>query len=227
MEKEGYCLNCSMNRLLRTPTNTKARDFICARCNHPYELKSTRGHFTSRICDGAYQSMIDRVQNGSVASFFLLEYDAEWNVRELNAIHRNFIIPSVIEKRRPLSPKARRAGWIGCNILLSSIPVEGKIWLVNGCTVVPKSTVRSNFQTASKLSKFSVEERGWTSLTLQILHQMNKPSFTLQEVYALESHFASAYPKNNNIRAKIRQQLQHLRDTELLEFQGNGCYRFK
>lgn len=227
MEQEGYCLNCSRNRLLRTPTNTKARDFICIECSHPYELKAMRGRFTSRICDGAYQSMMTRIHDGSVASFLLLEYDAEWNVRGLNAIHRNFITPSVIEKRKPLSQTARRAGWIGCNILLGSIPVEGRIRLVNECIVVPRSSVRSNFQTVSKLSGFSVEERSWTSLTLRLLHQLNKPSFTLQEVYAIESHFASVYPNNNNLRAKIRQQLQRLRDTGLLEFQGNGCYRFK
>ena len=33
------------------------------------------------------------------------------------------------------------------------------------------------------------------------------------------------YPSNHNIRPKIRQQLQVLRDRGIIEFLGNGNYR--
>jgi type II restriction enzyme len=36
----------------------------------------------------------------------------------------------MIEKRKPLSSTARRAGWIGCNILLDTIPTSGKIFYI-------------------------------------------------------------------------------------------------
>ena len=38
--------------------------------------------------------------------------------------------PSAIIKRKPLSPTARRAGWIGCNFDLTRIPAEARITLV-------------------------------------------------------------------------------------------------
>ena len=38
--------------------------------------------------------------------------------------------PSAIIKRKPLSPTARRAGWVGCNFDSSRIPAEARIWLV-------------------------------------------------------------------------------------------------
>jgi type II restriction enzyme len=34
------------------------------------------------------------------------------------------------------------------------------------------------------------------------------------------------HPQNRNIEAKIRQQLQMLRDHGLIEFLGNGRYRY-
>jgi type II restriction enzyme len=227
LEREGYCLNCDGDRLQCMQPNTEARDFCCPICDHPYELKAKSGGLPKKICDGAFRSMMGRILDRSVASLLLLEYNAMLNVHGLTAIHRCFITPDVIEKRTPLSPTARRAGWVGCNILLSHIPIEGRIPLVSNRSVIPRSIVRSRFQSVSRLSQLSVDERGWTALTLRILHRLNKPSFTLRDVYALESNFALEYPNNKNLRAKIRQQLQRLRDSGLLEFQGNGHYRFK
>ena len=42
--------------------------------------------------------------------------------------------------------------------------------------------------------------------------------FTLSEVYSHKDDLARAHPTNRNIEAKIRQQLQLLRDTGKLEF---------
>ena len=50
-------------------------------------------------------------------------------------------------------------------------------------------------------------------------------SFTLDDVYAHEARLQAIYPGNNNVRPKIRQQLQVLRDQGLLEFTGRGRYR--
>ena len=48
---------------------------------------------------------------------------------------------------------------------------------------------------------------------------------TLDEVYAHEAALATLYPGNNNVRPKIRQQLQVLRDRGWLAFNGRGAYR--
>jgi hypothetical protein len=51
--------------------------------------------------------------------------------------------------------------------------------------------------------------------------------FTLRdEVYSLEAHFSRLYPSNNNVKAKLRQIMQHLRDADLVEFvDDNGTYK--
>ncbi len=45
--------------------------------------------------------------------------------------------------------------------------------------------------------------------------------FTLEDVYQLENHFSALYPRNNNVRDKLRQVLQHLRDEGVLSFLDN------
>ncbi|MEG1603603.1 MAG: hypothetical protein RR340_08305, partial [Cloacibacillus sp.] len=49
--------------------------------------------------------------------------------------------------------------------------------------------------------------------------------FTLAQIYDFEEKLSAIHPENNNIRAKIRQQLQILRDRGLIEFAGRGRYR--
>jgi len=47
----------------------------------------------------------------------------------------------------------------------------------------------------------------------------------LAEVYAYAAEPQRLHPQNLNIHAKIRQQLQRLRDLGFLEFIGRGQYR--
>ena len=51
------------------------------------------------------------------------------------------------------------------------------------------------------------------------------PRVYLADVYAHEAALAALYPGNNNVRPKIRQQLQVLRDRGWLAFNGRGTYR--
>jgi SAD/SRA domain/Dam-replacing HTH domain len=51
-------------------------------------------------------------------------------------------------------------------------------------------------------------------------------TFTLSDVYAYEGELAANHPANENVRDKIRQTLQHLRDAGLIEFvDDRGTYR--
>ena len=50
-------------------------------------------------------------------------------------------------------------------------------------------------------------------------------AFTLEDMYGFEGRLAALYPGNNNVRPKIRQQLQGLRDAGLVAFLGGGRYR--
>lgn len=63
---------------------------------------------------------------------------------------------------------------------------------------------------------------GWMKIVYEVLPD---EGFTTNEVYKHESYFKERYPLNQNIREKIRQQLQFLRDAGLLENSSKGAWR--
>ena len=60
---------------------------------------------------------------------------------------------------------------------------------------------------------------------LNVVRSLNKPDFSLSDVYARDEELARLHPDNRHVRPKIRQQLQVLRDLGLLTFLGGGAYR--
>ena len=54
---------------------------------------------------------------------------------------------------------------------------------------------------------------------------LDKKEFTLDDMYAFEAVLKLKHPNNNNVRAKIRQMLQILRNDNYLEFHQRGMYR--
>jgi type II restriction enzyme len=132
---------------------------------------------------------------------------------------------SAIERRPPLAATARRAGWVGCNIVLDKIPVHARIPLIQEGNIRPRQAVRDDYQRLRPLEKLKVEKRGWTLDVLQVVQSLKKPEFSLHDIYAHADALAKLHPKNAHVRDKIRQQLQVLRDLGLLQFLGSGSYR--
>jgi type II restriction enzyme len=225
LESNGYCLSCDSTVLHRTRANTRATDFLCPRCDQSYELKAFRVQPKKSLVDGAYSALMGRILSGSAPTLMMLERNANWEIQNLTAIHHLFLTPQVIEKRKPLSDAARRAGWIGCKIRLDQIAADAKISIIASGKAEDPRTVRGAYQKFENLKMLSPERRGWTTLTLAVVRELQTHSFTLKDLYEKEDNFASAYPSNRNIRPKIRQQLQVLRDLGYLGFLGNGRYR--
>lgn len=65
----------------------------------------------------------------------------------------------------------------------------------------------------------------WEKDVFECLLKINNDIFSLNEIYTFESDFQKRHPNNRNIQAKIRQQLQYLRDVGLLEFLQPGTYK--
>ena len=63
---------------------------------------------------------------------------------------------------------------------------------------------------------------GWLEL---VYDSLPEGSFTNQDIYQFEPDFRQYYPENLNIRAKIRQQLQYLRDLGFIEQISRGVWR--
>ena len=66
--------------------------------------------------------------------------------------------------------------------------------------------------------------RGWTLDVLKAIRKLNKAEFSLSDVYQFESELAAMHPGNRNVRPKIRQQLQVLRDLGFINFTDRGHY---
>ena len=117
-----FCPNCGNPRITQYETNRPVADFFCADCSEEYELKSTKAKFGARVLDGAFRAMCARLVADNNPNLLLLNYDLKsFGVTNLFVVPKQFFVREVIEERKPLAMTARRAGWIGCNILLNQI----------------------------------------------------------------------------------------------------------
>jgi type II restriction enzyme len=222
--RELYCAACSSDRLSPSRANTPAVDFVCPQCDQCFQLKSFKTWNQKKIPDAAYDSMLRAIRSDRVPNLLVLQYSSDWLVKNLLLVPRVFFSESVIEKRPPLGPKARRAGWVGCNILLDRIPRDGKIPVVANGLTVAEHQVREEFSRIRKLAEVPPAVRGWTLDVLTAIRKLAKARFSLHELYELEPDLLNLHPQNRNVRSKIRQQLQVLRDLGLIEFTGAGNY---
>src|SRR4030042_1480712 len=87
-----------------------------------------------------------------------------------------------------------------------------------------KKEVQNNWKKLFFLHKETPERRAWTSDVLMCIEKLSKQEFTLNQIYDYEPHLSSLHPDNSHIKAKIRQQLQILRDKGILEFKNRGYY---
>lgn len=225
--RELYCAACDSNRLTRSRTNTPSLDFACPRCEQLYELKSLKRWNPKKIVDAGYEAMLRAIRADGTPNLLVLHYSSNWLVQNLMLIPRAFFTERVIEKRKPLSSKARRAGWVGCNILLEQIPEDGKIAMISSGLCFPEQRVREEFSRVRRLAEVPPQMRGWTIDVLNAIRRLGKTRFSLRELYALETELQNAHPNNQNVRPKIRQQLQVLRDLGLLRFAAPGSYELQ
>lgn len=228
VNRSTFCPNCG-NVLSRFANNKPVADFYCGNCSEEYELKSKNGSMGKKIVDGAYSTMIERLTSANNPNFFFLTYDrSTLKIRNFLTIPKYFFIPDIIEKRKALNPLARRAGWIGCNIVMSNIPEFGKIFYVQNGIANSKNEVLEKWNKTEFVRRTSnIEAKGWLLDVLLCVERIKKKEFSLDEVYAFEEYLKAKHPSNNNVKAKIRQQLQFSRDKNVIEFVGRGQYRQK
>jgi type II restriction enzyme len=223
-----FCPNCGNSNLHQFPVNQPVADFVCPLCNEEFELKSQKSAFGKRIVDGAFRTMCERLAASNNPSLLLLNYDlTKLSVRNALVIPKHFFVREIIEERKPLAPTARRAGWIGCNILLGQIPAAGKICIVQNGQARPRDAVLADWKRTLFLRRQNNEARGWLLEIMRCVDEIGRPEFDLQDVYGFESKLGDLYPQNRHVRQKIRQQLQVLRDHGYLDFLGSGHYRLR
>ena len=222
-----FCPNCGQLDINKYPNNQPVADFYCSNCKEEYELKSKQSTIGTKIVDGAYRTMLERLTSSNNPNFFLLNYDlSNLEVTNFFVIPKHFFVPEIIEKRKPLAETARRAGWVGCNILLQSIPQTGKIFFIKNKQIEPKEKVLAEWRKTFFLrEEKEVSAKGWLLDTMRSIEKLGKREFTLDDIYIFENELAKLHPENKHIKDKIRQQLQVLRDKSYLDFVSRGYYR--
>lgn len=223
-----YCPGCG-GSIYGYENNKPVADFYCKQCSEDFELKSKKGKIGKKVSAGAYSQMIKRINSSQKPNFFFMGYVAEmWNVNNFFVIPKHFFVAEIIEERKPLAGSARRAGWVGSNILFSKIPKAGQIFYIENGKEIDKKEVLDKWKKTVFLKQVKKSDaRGWILDIMNCVDSLNKQEFTLQDVYAFEKDLSVIHPKNKNIKPKIRQQLQFLRDKGYLEFVEVGKYRLK
>ncbi|MEG1642252.1 MAG: DpnI domain-containing protein [Synergistaceae bacterium] len=226
VKTQMYCPRCGNSTVSNFENNRPVADFYCSKCGSQYELKSKKGVLGNKVVDGAYETMIDRITSNTNPDFFFMSYSEDtYKVNNFIMIPKHFFIPDIIEKRRPLADTARRAGWVGCNILISKIPTQGMIEIICNGNEINKEIVVEKTARAGLLETKDIASRGWLLDTLRCVNLIKSEVFELSDMYNYENLLSLSHPNNKNIKPKIRQQLQLLRDRGYIEFLGMGKYR--
>lgn len=225
VEENMYCPACFSDSLDHTRRGLELVDFRCGECDEGFQAKSQKHPFGRKVLDSAWRPMEAAVSAGAAPGFFFLQYRADaWRVSRFFVVPGHFVTPMVVEKRVPLRETARRAGWVGCNILLERIAHAAKIPVIEGNRVYPASEVRERWRQFAFVREAHPEGRGWIGDVLSCVQRLGKSEFTLANMYTFESELAERHPRNKNVRPKIRQQLQVLREHNVIGFIGRGRY---
>lgn len=225
-ESNLFCPICGCLHLQHLTANRPVADFLCDDCGAEFELKSARKHRLPAIfSDGAYDTMIKRITSFNNPHFFFMTYE-QMAVSNLYFVPKHFFTPGIITKRKPLASTARRAGWVGCNIDISAIPQSCKVAIVQNNQVMNHVDVLREVQRANKLYTSSITNRGWLMDVLFCLQKIKDNTFKLSDVYTYTDWLQKKHPNNQHVQAKIRQQLQILRDKGYIKFLQPGLYSF-
>ena len=225
VKENSYCPCCGDIPLNEFENNRPVADFYCKSCKEEFELKGKSGKLTKTIPDGAYSTMIERINSLQNPNFFFLTYSKSWAVNNFLIIPKQFFTSEIIVQRKPLGDNARRKGWIGCNIDISNIAEAGKVFLVKDSQIINRSIVETSFKKTLFIREKSLDARGWILDLMSCIDMIKKDTFALEDVYKFEEYLKQKYPNNNFIKDKIRQQLQYLRDRGIIEFVGRGIYK--
>lgn len=226
LSRNMYCPICGNAVLRHYEANRPVADFYCESCHSDFELKSKesgRDSLGSLINDGQYDKMVECITSNQNPHFFFMQY-SDFKVRNLILIPNHYFTPSIIIKRKPLSDKARRAGWVGCNINIADIPSSGKIYVIQNGVSLDKPSVIRNYQKTAFLKHVDSTIRGWMLDVLFCIERIPSVEFTLEQVYTFAPELSYKHPDNNFVHAKIRQQLQLLRDNGYIKFISRGHY---
>tara|TARA_Y100001973_G_scaffold16679_1_gene24252 strand:- start:1688 stop:2179 length:492 start_codon:yes stop_codon:yes gene_type:complete len=117
------CPECS-GILIKLRANVPSIDHVCGSCNSNFQVKAKHGKIlkedgSASIQGAEYKTTLNSLTEVILGwSMIMVSYSREKNMVEgVHYVPGSKIKEKNIVPRKPLSPKARRAGWQGCNII--------------------------------------------------------------------------------------------------------------
>lgn len=80
-------------------------------------------------------------------------------------------------------------------------------------------------QLQSEVKNISKSLKSWQKDVYDVIELKLEEKFKLQDLYKFEKQFQDLHPNNSNIKPKIRQILQQLREKGLIKFEEPGYYK--
>lgn len=75
------------------------------------------------------------------------------------------------------------------------------------------------------ISKLTKKMSSWQKDVFLCINKMESATFTLDDIYQFENDLKILHPNNNNVKPKIRQMLQQIRDMGFVKFISRGIYK--
>ena len=72
-----FCPYCGKEKIAHFENNRPVADFYCPDCAEEYELKSKNGTIENKVNDGAYDTMIKRIESINNPNFFFMNYNKQ------------------------------------------------------------------------------------------------------------------------------------------------------
>lgn len=138
-----------------------------------------------------------------------------------------FAEEQAVFKGQTQNVRALSEGWVAAHMFCPACGAERLRALPNNSPVADFvcDACAEEFELKAKKGALSRSISDGAYGAMNAVEAIGRPEFTLDDVYAHEANLSVLYPGNNNVRPKIRQQLQVLRDRGWLAFSERGAYR--
>ena len=124
------CIKCNENNWLECFVNSKSKDQICKTCGKKYQIKCK--NTTKKLYDNSkknrefktigaeYNTTLKSIDD-QIDYLIILYQKLDYNILDIIHIKSDDITCNNIIPRKPLSDKAKRAGWQGCKLHFTNI----------------------------------------------------------------------------------------------------------
>ena len=116
------CPRCKRRLTLkRLPKNFKCADIICDFCGYLAQVKTTTrsdiDQLPKSVLGAAWGPQKNRMDAGVFIPLFIVVISPNHRSKAIYYLPADLQVPQMFKQRKALSKSAKRAGWVGCNLV--------------------------------------------------------------------------------------------------------------